>query len=57
MHLQARRGGMKKLLMIISLVILLCFTFSCQHEGEETAEEPTVDVEADIVAKNKEAVR
>ncbi len=48
---------MKKLLMIISLVILLCFTFSCQHEGEETAEEPTVDVEADIVAKNKEAVR
>ena len=29
---------MKKLLMIIPLVILLCFTFSCQ-QGEEVAEE------------------
>ena len=38
---------MKKLLMILPLVILLCFTFSCQ-QGEEVAEEPVVDVEADV---------
>jgi uncharacterized protein (TIGR02246 family) len=38
---------MKKLLMIIPLVFLLCFTFGCQ-QGEEVAEEPVVDVEADI---------
>jgi len=37
---------MKKFLMIIPLVILLCFTFSCQ-QGEEVAEEPAVDVEAE----------
>ena len=38
---------MKKFLTIIPLVILLYFTFSCQ-QGEEVAEEPVVDVEADI---------
>jgi uncharacterized protein (TIGR02246 family) len=43
---------MKKLLMIIPLVILLCFTFSCQ-QGGEVAEEPVVDVEADIEAIKK----
>ena len=32
---------MKKLLMIIPLVILLCFTFSCQ-QGEEVAEEARI---------------
>jgi len=32
---------MKKLLMIIPLVFLLCFTFGCQ-QGEEVAEEPGV---------------
>jgi len=37
---------MKKLLMILSLVILLCFTFSCQ-QAEEVAQEPAVDVEAE----------
>ena len=37
---------MKKFLTIIPLVILLCFTFSCQ-QGEEVAEEPAVDVEAE----------
>lgn len=42
---------MKNILMFIPLVILLCFTFSCQ-QGEEVAEEaiPVVDVEADINA-------
>ena len=40
---------MKKLLTVIPLVILLCFTFGCQ-QGEEVAEEPAVDVEADIAA-------
>ena len=33
---------MKKILMIIPLVILLCFTFGCQ-KGEEVAEEVTLD--------------
>ena len=40
---------MKKLLVILPLVFLLCFTFGCQ-KAEEVAEEPTVDVEADIAA-------
>ena len=47
---------MKKLLTIIPLVILLCFTFSCQ-KGEEVAEEPVVDVEAEreaVLAVNAE---
>ena len=42
---------MKKLLMVIPLVLLFCFTFTCQ-KGEEVAKEPepVVDVEADIKA-------
>ncbi len=40
---------MKKFLTIIPLVFLLCFTFSCQ-QGEEVAEEPAVDVLADVEA-------
>jgi uncharacterized protein (TIGR02246 family) len=40
---------MKKLLMILPFVFLLCFTFSCQ-KAEEVAEEPAVDVEAEIAA-------
>jgi uncharacterized protein (TIGR02246 family) len=36
---------MKKLLMILPLVIMLCFSFSCQ-KAEELVEEPAVDVEA-----------
>ena len=34
---------MKKLLMIIPLVILLCFAFGCQKQAEEVAEEVTLD--------------
>jgi pimeloyl-ACP methyl ester carboxylesterase len=34
---------MKKLLMILPLVFLLCFTFGCQKQAEEVAEEPAVD--------------
>ena len=43
---------MKKLLLIIPLVTLLCFTFSCQ-QGEEVAEEPVVDVVAEEEAIRK----
>jgi uncharacterized protein (TIGR02246 family) len=43
---------MKKLFMVLPLVLLLCLTFSCQ-KGEEVAEEPAVDVEADIAAMKK----
>jgi ketosteroid isomerase-like protein len=42
---------MKKLLLILSLVFLLCFTFSCQ-KAEEIAEEPAVDIAAE-----KQAIR
>ena len=40
---------MKKLLMVIPLVLLLCFTFGCQ-KAEDVDEETVVDVEADIAA-------
>jgi uncharacterized protein (TIGR02246 family) len=40
---------MKKLLLFLPLVFLLCFTFGCQT-AEEVAEEPVVDVAADIAA-------
>ena len=45
---------MKKLFMILPLVFLLCFTFSCQ-QGEEVREWVEADVEADVEAE-KEAV-
>ena len=37
---------MKKFLMIIPLVILLCFTFSCQAYEEKPAVDITADIEA-----------
>jgi len=43
---------MKKLFMVLPLVFLLCFTFSCQ-KAEEVAEESVVDVEADVEALKK----
>jgi len=45
------RKSLFQFTMIIPLVILLCFAFGCQ-QGEEVAEEPAVDVEAD-----KEAIK
>jgi len=44
---------MKKLLMILPLVMVLCLTFSCQ-KAEEVAEEPEVDVEAEKLIVEKE---
>jgi len=38
---------MKKLVMVIPLVFLLCFTFACQ-KGGEVAEKAVVDVQANI---------
>ena len=38
---------MKKLLFILPLVILLCFTFSCEKEDDDVAEEPVVDIESE----------
>jgi uncharacterized protein (TIGR02246 family) len=43
---------MKKLFMVLPLVFLLCFTFSCQ-QGEEVGEQPVVDVTADVEAINE----
>ena len=44
---------MKKLSMILPLVMVLCFTFSCQ-KAEEVAEEPAVDVKAEKLIVEKE---
>ncbi len=45
---------MKKLLMVIPLVFLLCFTFSCQQQVEEVAEEARiVDLSDEDVAAIK----
>jgi len=44
---------MKKLLMILPLIFLLCFSFGCQ-KAEEAAEEPAVDVEAEKLIIEKE---
>jgi uncharacterized protein (TIGR02246 family) len=43
---------MKKLLLIVPLVFLLCFAFGCQKQAEEVAEEakPVVDIEAEKTA-------
>ena len=41
---------MKKLLIVIPVVFLLCFTLACQKQGKEVAKEPVVDVEADVAA-------
>jgi ketosteroid isomerase-like protein len=45
-------GGviMKKLFMLLPLVFLLCVSFGCQKQVEDVAEEPAVDVEADVAA-------
>jgi uncharacterized protein (TIGR02246 family) len=40
---------MKKLFMILPLVLVLCFTFSCQ-QGEDVREWVEADVEADVEA-------
>jgi len=42
----------KKLLMIIPLVILLCFAFSCQKQGEEVAEETVVDAVDNAISED-----
>jgi len=38
--------------MIIPLVILLCFTFSCQKQGEEVAEETVVDAVDNAISED-----
>jgi ketosteroid isomerase-like protein len=45
-------GSMKKLVMVIPLVFLLCFGFCCQQQVEEVAEAPEaeVDIEAEKAA-------
>ncbi len=49
---------MKKLLLVIPLVILLCFTFSCQKKAEEVAEEVGVKaLSNEDVAAIKETIQ
>ena len=47
---------MKKLLMIIPLVILLCFTFGCQNQ-EAMAELEEMKAQAEIEEQNKEIAK
>jgi len=47
---------MKKLLMVIPLVFLLCFTFACQDK-EEMAELEEMKAQAEVEAQNMEVVR
>lgn len=47
---------MKKLLFVVSLVILLCFTFSCQNKAEK-AELEKFRARAKLEEQNKEVVR
>ncbi len=47
--IKIKEGVMKRLFCVIPLVFLLCFTFGCQ-KAEEVAEEPAIDVEADMEA-------
>ncbi len=47
---------MKKLLMVIPLVILFCFTFSCQDK-EAMAELEAMKAQAEIEEQNKEIAR
>jgi steroid delta-isomerase-like uncharacterized protein len=49
---KSRRGKMKKLLFVVSLVILLCFTISCQNKSEKTELEK-FKAQAEVEAKNK----
>ncbi len=41
---------MKKLPCIVLLIVMLCFAFSCQKQGNEAAKEPELTVEADVAA-------
>jgi uncharacterized protein (TIGR02246 family) len=43
---------MKILSTIVPLVVLLCLILGCQKQGKEVAEEPVVDIEADVGAIN-----
>ena len=38
---------MKKYFCAVSLILLLCFMVGCQKQGDEVAEKPAVDVEAE----------
>lgn len=41
---------MKNPMLVVSLVLLLCFSFGCQKQGKEVAKAPEVNVEADVAA-------
>ena len=41
---------MKKQVLPILMIPVLCFAFACQKQGQEAAIEPAADVEADIAA-------
>jgi ketosteroid isomerase-like protein len=41
---------MKRLLCVVSLAVLFCFTFTCQKAGKGAAREPEASVDADVAA-------
>jgi len=41
---------MKNPILVVSLVLLFCFSFSCKQQGKEVAEKSVVDIKADVEA-------
>jgi len=41
---------MKNPILVVSLLLLICFAFGCQKQGQEAAEAPEANVEADVAA-------
>jgi ketosteroid isomerase-like protein len=41
---------MKNQIMIVSLVLMLCFVFGCQKQGQEVPKAPEANMEADVAA-------
>jgi hypothetical protein len=41
---------MKRFFCVVSLAVLLCFTFTCQKAGKGAAKEPEASVDADVAA-------
>jgi ketosteroid isomerase-like protein len=48
--IKLKEGKMKSPLSVVSLVLLLCFVFACQKQGQEMAKVPEANRDADVAA-------
>jgi ketosteroid isomerase-like protein len=48
--IKIKEGIMKKPILVVSLVLLLCLIFACQKQGKEVAKAPDANMEADVAA-------